>query len=79
MSDDRRFNRNETDAISTVKEPRPLHYTFYTQSGPNREQQRKTSRPSLAFRKMKRKVKYVGIRNYIKHTVDWLLSHPKGL
>jgi hypothetical protein len=65
------------DKTPTVKEPRPLHYTFYTQpngNGMNRAMYRTGMKWSEDYKETKRRVKHIALPHRIRRTVLHFLA-----
>lgn len=65
------------DKTKTVKEPRPLHYTFYSEPnghGLNRAMYRQGMKWSEDYKETKRRVKHIALPHYIKRTVLHFLA-----
>lgn len=63
---------HSNDKTTTVKEPRPLHYTFYTQpngNGMNRAMYRAGMKWSEEYKETKRRVKHIALPHRIRRTV----------
>jgi len=68
--------------MSTVKEPRPLHFTFYLEpngKGMNRSMYRQGMRWSEDYKETKRRVKQIALPHRIKHTVLHFMGRVRRL
>ena len=68
--------------MSTVKEPRPLHYTFYQQpngQGMNRAMYRQGMKWSEDYKETKRRVKHIAQPHYIRRTVLHFMAKVRRL
>jgi hypothetical protein len=77
-----KYMSGSNDKTKIVREPRPLHYTFYEQpngNGMNREMYRQGMNWSKDYKETKRRVKHIALPHRIRRTVLHFMAKARRL